>query len=207
MLFVIALLGACSALAPARARAWTDTTVTQVSASLDTTQPTTRVQLAVSVHVTGGWITRFEMTGLDEDFTLAPDAPPVFETPAGERFVPEAMRGKEAGALDLVFADRHAAPHRGDYVLRLVYTTDAPLRAATHLDARTLRLRWRLPTWSVSLANVHVDIVAPHGTRPAADGGIDDALGDASVTPLDAARTQIALLRAHLPRGQVLEVA
>ncbi len=202
LLLASTLLWLTTSALPAPVQAWTDARVTGLSAQVDVRKPETRIELSVQVRVAAGFLSRFELLGLDSGFALAPDAPPVFEAATGERYTP-AVTTPEPTTVVLRFENKHTAPRRGDYTLHVSYLTPMPLRAADKLDARTLRVRVGLPSWDVGLSNVRVVVLSPHGSRPAADGG--DALGEAQVQDLDQATTQIELTRPQLMRGQIFE--
>src|SRR4051794_23530343 len=85
----LALILACSAWS-ASAQAWTKTRVERAQAhpSVDA-GARAQVVLQVGVRVQGGWLSRFEITGLDRDLALDPEHPPLLTSEDGNVYVPE----------------------------------------------------------------------------------------------------------------------
>jgi hypothetical protein len=151
-----------------------------------------RVALELGLRVHGGWLTQFELGGLDPDLELDPREPPWFQCEDGTKLTPEVR--VSAGRIVLSFPERRSAPHRGLHRLGVVYTT----RLAASAARGTTRLSWSLPPWSEDLENVHVWVDAPRSAR---FGAGED--GDVAMLREREERGGRALLhfsRAQLPR-------
>jgi len=183
------------------AHGWTRTSVRGTGAHLDIGDDgVTRVVLKVTVHVGGGWISRFDIEGLDPELVLDPDKPVWIDalSPTDEqKYLPQAELKKD-GRLRVSFPNRRVAPWRGDYELGVLYTTRRPVEQAEQLPDGTLRVRWALPTWPASLENVRLEVNAPAGSRAA---GADEQAHVVSreVTEVGP-RTILAWDRVQLPR-------
>lgn len=166
----VALLAVLMMATPAHA--WTRTTVLGTGAHLDIgSDGLTRVVLKVRVHVGGGWISRFDIEGLDPELVLDTDKPVWLEAldPADEqKYLPEATLKKD-GKVRVSFPNRRVAPWRGDYELGIVYTTRQPIEQAARTGDDSLRVRWAMPTWPASLENVRVEVNAPAGSDAAGE--------------------------------------
>jgi hypothetical protein len=154
-LLALGVLAAC-ALSPAAARAWTRTGVEHVEAQLHVDAAArARVAILLDVRVAGGWLSRFEITGVDAA-TLDAEHPPELIAEDGRRYAPEVERGRD-GSVVLVFGERRDAPRRGVHRISLAYSQQ--------LEADGKQVRWSLPPWSVDLEDVRVLVDAPAGSQ------------------------------------------
>lgn len=155
--------------APAPARAWTHTTVEGTRAHLELSDSgAMRVTLMVDLRIRGGWLSRFDLEGLDPDLTLDPDKPVWLVSAEGEKYAPSA-EAKNDGHVVVSFSGRKVAPWRGNYTLGLRYQTHAPLQTATPTGEDLLRVRWAMPAWPTSLQDVSIELNAPGGTEAVPD--------------------------------------
>ncbi len=150
------------------ARAWAEARVQAVTARVQLLpEGPARVAIDMKLKVLGGWLSRFDIEGLDSDMALDADAPPLLLSADGVEYLPTAtVRG--AGSLSLSFASRRRAPRRGVYSVALAYFTDFRTRPHEALPGDRARFRWTLPGWQVGLGDVSIEITGPRGTRPAA---------------------------------------
>ena len=198
---LLALPALCAVLAPARARAWTETQVTSCTARVDVTTPNSaRVELEVGVRVTAGWLSRFELLGLEDDLELAPQAGAELRAVDGQTYAPVVSQPLPS-AVVLDFGARRAAPGRGDYVLHVRYSTHRLLVAhsAQTADGRGARVNYRLPRWPRRLGNVSVRVLAPVGSRPFTTNGDEVGVG---VRPGVPEAVEFVFRRVELPRTQ-----
>ena len=182
--------------AAATAHAWTRTELTGADAHVHI-WPSGEALVALSLELTvhGGWLSRFEVTGLDPGSRLDPDKPPWLLCEDGHKVAPRAQLQPD-GTLVLEL-DRAEAPRRGLHRLGLVYFTRL---AASDSRSRKRTIRWAMPAWRVDLANVDVWINAPAGARLASG---DETAFEGAASPslrVNGERTVLHLYRAQLPR-------
>lgn len=189
---------------PPVSQAWTESTVTGVSADL-TVHHAGELTVVLSTHlqVRAGWLSTLELVGLDSDLVLSETNPPLLHSASGETYVPE-VEIPQGGTVQLTFPRKQRAPRRGNYTLVLTYNTRQPFRRASAEREAYTRLRWRLPAWENGLENVVVQVAAPRGTLPlppeAPDAQLDVALQAAG------ASTLLRFHRAKLPRMTPLDL-
>jgi hypothetical protein len=202
---IIVLSGAL--LLPTRtARAWTETDIQSVAAEVSLRPDGgARVVLDVMVRVRRGWLEGLEVTGLDPNLVLDPDAPPRWQPvlpaeedadareaapPASEPEVQ--MRG---GRLQLTFP-RRSAPRPGSYRATVTYFTTV---TGERTRGDRIRIGWTLPAWRSGLDDVTVRVHGPPGTRAAA--GAASAPSNVTITRTEEGSTAVVTFhRTHLPR-------
>lgn len=193
-----ALAACCAALAlvagwAAPARAWTRASVAGAAAHLEVGEEgEAHVALEVELRVHGGWLSTFELGGLDPDLALDAHAPPWFQCEDGTRLTPEVQ--VSAGRVVLSFSERRSAPRRGLHRIGIAYTTHLAASAARGAT----RLAWSLPPWSEDLENVHVWVDAPRSARWSASEDADIAM--LREREERGARALLHFSRAQLPR-------
>jgi hypothetical protein len=157
-----------SLLCGAKAHAWTDARVQGVYARIELSENgVANVAMNIKIRVRGGWLSRFEITGLDADLTLATTRPAVLISEKGPRYVPE-IKTREPGKVVLMFADRKRLPRRGIYTCELRYATASIARDLENTRDSKRYAYWSLPPWHVGLEDVQIEIAAPLGSRPLA---------------------------------------
>ncbi|MBN1654594.1 MAG: hypothetical protein JXA30_12560 [Deltaproteobacteria bacterium] len=125
------------------------------------------VTMTIRIAVRGGWLSRFEINGLDSDFALDANRLPVLVSEQGRGYRPE-IQTRSSGILVFNFKERRHAPRRGTYTCELFYTTALLSRALQDPRAKTARLQWSLPPWHAGLQDVQIEVAAPRGSRPLA---------------------------------------
>ncbi len=162
----VAALVFASLLSCAKAHAWTDAKVQGVHTRIELSDNSVAdVAMRIKIRVRGGWLSRFEITGLDDDLTLATTRPAVLISEEGPRYIPE-INQRETGELVLKFTDRKRVPRRGTYTCELRYTTASIARDLVTARNNKRYAYWSLPPWHVGIENVQIEITAPLGSRP-----------------------------------------
>jgi len=180
----------------APARAWTRSELESADAHVHI-WPSGQALVALSLELTvrGGWLSRFEVTGLDPGSRLDPDKPPWLLHEDGRKVTPRAQLQPD-GTLVLEL-DRADAPRRGLHRLGVVYFTQL---TATDRPSGKRTISWAMPAWRVDLEDVDLWINAPAGARLA---NRDETALDGSVARLlrtSGERTVLHLHRVQLPR-------
>jgi hypothetical protein len=185
---------------PRSSRARAEALVTSAGAQLDVSDPRlTRVELAIGVRVSNGLLSSFELLDLDADLEPSAETPAQFVAADGSSYTPS-VTVPGPGSVRFAFADKHAAPKPGDYLLRFSYATRA-LGSAGEPG----HWHWSLPRWPNRLANVQIRVLAPKGTRPgisAREQGSDQI----DVREL-AEGVELSFQRIELPRTQAFVVS
>lgn len=199
----LALVGALAAAAlglDARpAQAWTRARVETAEAHLDLRDSgQTLVSLALGIRVAGGWLSRFELTGLDPGLVLDPEKPPFVLCEDGRKLTPE-IKVRDEGRVIISFPDKMQAPHRGLHQLALAYLTTLVPSEPRARDA--IELSWSLPAWQVELRQSDIWVNAPLGATFAADAEPEVALERERLDR--GSRTLLHFHRARLPRTVV----
>lgn len=157
--------GIVAGAAPVPVRAWAEARARSAQAEVrwGPEGRTVHVALEVDLHVARGWVEGFDLSGLEPELILDPDAPPtvVDRDQPGRRWRPEA-RVRDGGDVSLRFR-RRGAPGRGDYRVHLAYRAPAP--AARRLRDGRVELRWSLPPWAAGLDQPRVSLAAPWRLR------------------------------------------
>jgi hypothetical protein len=183
------------------ARAWTDARVETAGAHLDVLPGgRARVSLRLGVRVSGGWLSRLELAGLDPGLVLDRDKPPSLSSEDGQKLQPE-TRLERDGRLVITFPSRSRAPRRGRHSLVLTYLTSL-VSEPSRDGQRTMR--WALPAFRADLRDVEVSVNAPLGAQPSAEG--NDGATTISHWPRGE-RTVLRWQRAQLPRTLAFSAA
>lgn len=198
-------LSLCTAVClPQPTHAWTQSTITGVSASLTVQRDgLITVRLRTELTVRAGWLSTLELVGLNDDLVLDPAHPPLLTSDTGATHVPE-VELPQGGTVQLSFPRRNRAPRKGHYSLTLTYTTQEPFREATRERADHTRLRWSLPAWENGLENVVLQVTAPRGTLPLTSQRPGSQLEVATQTAGNG--TLLRFHRAKLPRMTSMEL-
>jgi len=153
------------------------------------------VALTLELDVRGGWLSRFELAGLDPTTRLDPDAPAWLQCEDGRTGAPSAELRPD-GTLVLSFA-KTDAPRRGRHRLGVRYFTAL---AASDTPSGKRRLHWAMPPWRSDLADVDLWVDAPAQARFFAldEAALDGALS--SEQRLRGGRSLLHLHRVQLPR-------
>ncbi len=181
----------------ATAHAWTRASVESAEAHVTLEGAArARVALALTLRVHGGWLSRFELTGLGSGLELDPSRPASIVSDDGRSFAPE-VHVDARGRAVFSFPDRHAAPRRGAHRLALFYTTS--LGELEPDAAGKLAIGWSLPAWEADLQTADIWLDAPAGARLAASESDADAAVQRQRVERDG-RTLFHLQRSPLPR-------
>jgi hypothetical protein len=181
------------------AQAWTRARVETAVAHVDLQAGgEMRVALELGIRVAGGWLTNFELTGLESELALDPEQPAYVQCADGSTLVPT-TKSRGDGRLLFSFADKKTAPHRGLHRLHVAYrTTLSPVEAKR---ANAIPFSWSLPAWQDDLLQADIWISAAQGARFAADAEPDMAVEHE--LSQEGARTVLHFHRARLPRSLV----
>jgi hypothetical protein len=157
----------------------------------------TLVNLTLGIRVEGGWLSRFELAGLEPGIVLDPDKPPWLLCDDGRKVAPQ-VRLRDDGRIVLTFPDKKEAPHRGHHRLGLAYyTTLAPGEATS---GKRVTASWSMPAWQVDLREAEIWVSAPAGVELAAEAAADADAAVARERLARGSRTILHLHRAQLPR-------
>lgn len=184
---------------PTSAYAWTDASVQTVRAVVDIDQHgAAHVTLVAKVRVHGGWLTDFEVDGLDPDLTFDGQGAPWAVDEAGIAYAPTVTRVAD-GRVRVAF-DRHNAPRRGICEIGFHYQTILAHRATTPSgEGESIRIRWTLPAWQTGLDGVTLTVSVPG--RAEEVYGDDEERDVATVhSTFENGRTTLTYRRVHLPR-------
>ncbi|MFI5307360.1 MAG: hypothetical protein ACHQ53_08420 [Polyangiales bacterium] len=152
------------------------------------------VALGLGIRVYGGWLSRFELSGLGRDLTLDEGSPAVIECEDGRTLTPS-LRADAQGRVVVTLGDKASAPRRGLHRLVLRYVTTLSEGEAS--DGSSSTLAFSLPAFAVDLKQADLWLEAPPGTR-LLQKDTDVALGVERTERPDA--TLLHLHRARLPR-------
>ena len=141
-----------------------------------------QVALRVGVRVQGGWLSRFEITGLDRRLRARSRAPAAGSPAKTATATCREVEARPDGSVVLTFRER-GAPHR---IAACIGSCVAYTHAAR--SANGARVTWSLPPWGVDLENVSVD-----GRR----AGAATALGAADEDDVAVQRERAELGSAH----------
>ncbi|MBK8170121.1 MAG: hypothetical protein IPK60_07220 [Sandaracinaceae bacterium] len=196
----IALMGVLLSLAaPTSAYAWTDASVQTVRAVVDIDRhAVAHVTLVAKVRVHGGWLTDFEVDGLDPDLDLDGQGTPWATDEAGVGYTPAVTRVSE-GRVRVSF-ERRNAPRRGICEIGFHYRTVLAHRAtAPSNEGQSIRVRWTLPAWQTGLDGVTLAVSVP---GRAEDVYTDDEERDVATVQrtFEHGKTTLTYRRVHLPR-------
>jgi hypothetical protein len=185
--------------APTSAYAWTDASVQTVRAVVDIDRhAVAHVTLVAKVRVHGGWLTDFEVDGLDPDLDLDGQGTPWATDEAGVGYTPAVTRVSE-GRVRVSF-ERRNAPRRGICEIGFHYRTVLAHRAtAPSNEGQSIRVRWTLPAWQTGLDGVTLAVSVP---GRAEDVYTDDEERDVATVQrtFEHGKTTLTYRRVHLPR-------
>lgn len=181
-----------------QASAWTRSVVTSASAELEVRSgDELRVTLRVGLQVQGGWLSSFEIAGLEPDLELDPSAAAWFVSRSdGRAYTPE-VKAAAPGRVVVGFPSRREAPWRGDYELGLVYTSRSPLAHAARSGADRRVVAWQMPAWERGLEDVRITVTGPGSIRLQPDPELTHAVR----VPRQGASGLLEVRRVQLPRG------
>lgn len=198
--FAFALLLHCE-----EAHAWTDAKVQGVHTYIELSENgIADVLMKIKIRVRGGWLSRFEITGLDDDLVLDVTRPAVIISEEGPRYIPE-IKMRETGTVILNFTDRKRVPRRGTYTCELRYTTASIVRDIENASVDKRYVYWSLPPWHVGLENVQIEIAAPLGSRPLALSAEESFVEQRNYSDSNN-QTVLQYRRIHLPRTVAWEI-
>jgi hypothetical protein len=153
------------------------------------------VRLTIDLDVRGGWLSEFEIAGLEPGSTLDPDKPVWLVHAGGHKVSPRAELRPD-GVLVLRFS-KPDAPRRGRHRLGVTYWTRLSLAEKA---SGKRRMQFNLPAWRVDLEAVDIWVNAPaQASWPPAEDPAMDGVVTRELHP----RGQRTILRAHrvsLPR-------
>jgi hypothetical protein len=180
---------------PTPTRAWTRASVETANARLQL-EPSgrARVELRLGVRVYGGWLSRFELSGLGDGVELDAQKPAWLLTDDGRELAAELTLDERGGAV-VSFADKQHAPRRGLHELGLAYSTTLAPGPSAQPGAQFLS--WSLPAWQVDLREADIWLQAPAGTSVVASDS-DAAIVSERIE--HGSRATVHLHRAQLPR-------
>jgi hypothetical protein len=211
---VPAIAAAAPSPGPARVAKWTEWHVTGDDVRLTLDQAgTARIEHAVRYRVVMGPLHQIDLTGIEPNARLTPEATVVSED--GRELGAHVEPKGDGGALR-VLVDEPKGLKRGAYTFKIRY--DADLVAAKELarDGAMWRLAWRSPalTEGYDAAHVFVDVPAaatepraiktgplPSGQLPldGEEGGEDGVIASLRRS---GGRDELELLRPHVARGE-----
>jgi hypothetical protein len=150
------------------AQAWTDAKIQNLEARIALSErDPAEVIMKITIAVRGGWLSSFEITGLDDDMVLDEKGPLVLVSETGASYYPE-IKVLSPGRVVLLFSNQHDAPGRGSYTFELFYHTNLLSRSSRMNQSNMLEVRWTLPPWQVGIDDVRIHVTAPKGARPIA---------------------------------------
>jgi hypothetical protein len=150
------------------AQAWTDAKIQNLETRIALVErDPAEVAMKITIVVRSGWLSSFEITGLDDDMVLDEKRPPTLVSETGANYYPE-IKTLSPGCVVLVFSNQHEAPGRGSYAFDLFYKTRLLSRSSRVNQSNTLQVQWTLPPWQVGIDDVRIEVTAPKGARPIA---------------------------------------
>lgn len=183
----------------AKAHAWTDAKVQGVHTRIELSENgVADVAMTIKIRVRGGWLSRFEITGLDEDIVFAATRPAVLISEEGRRYIPE-IKVRDPGNVVLKFTDTKRVPRRGSYLCELRYATASIANDSENTGDDKHHAYWSLPPWPVGLEDIQIEIVTPLGSRPLALSEEESFVEHRGYHD-DDNQTVLSWRRVHLPR-------
>jgi len=187
--FAFVLLGA-----PTGAHAWTSAQVRDVRVEIAVaSQGAAEVTLDIGVEVLGGYLSRFDLEGLDEELALVDGQAAWLTTDQGVLVPAEAVA--EGGAITLRF-DKRKAARKGLHRIFVRYATAlVPHPKAEHPDR--VELAWALPGWEQGLSRAEIVVRGPKGLAV-----VPDAEQAVQVSQrVEQGKSVIELVRVLVPRA------
>jgi hypothetical protein len=185
---------------PLTAQAWTRSVVNSAGAELELLDSgELRVVLKIGLEVQGGWLSRFDVAGLEPDLQLDPSAGAwLVSRSDGRAYTPE-ITTPAPGQLTVAFSHRRDAPWRGDYELGIVYTARSPITQADRSLPQRLGIAWQMPAWDRGLEDVRVRIRAQGALEARSEPELAHVVRVRTLH--DAGRELLELQRLQLPRA------
>lgn len=189
VVFALAVIGA-----PTTAHAWTSAQVRDVRVEIAiASQGAAEVTLDIGVEVLGGYLSRFDLEGLDEELALVEGQAAWLTTDQGVVVPAEAVA--EAGAITLRFEKRRAA-RKGLHRIVVRYATAlVPHPKAEQPDR--VELGWVLPGWEQGLSRAEIVVRGPKGLAV-----VPDAEQAVQISQrVEQGKSVIELVRVLVPRA------
>lgn len=181
------------------AQAWTRAQVKEARVDLVLgAGPSLGVSLDLGVEVSGGWLERLEVLGLEGLPTSAGEVSAWLTREDGSEATPEVRLKPGSAELKLV---RSEAPKRGMHRLGLRY--QAETFTANQQGAFT-RIEWTLPGWEAGLDHAEVRFRLPQGARAVSDSELAQEVSE-EVGP--EGEVWVRFVRVHVPRETPWRVA
>lgn len=182
------------------AQAWTRAQVRDAKVDLTLGSGTSLdVSLELGVEVTGGWLERLEISGLEGLKDASQDGLTAWLTREdGTELTPEVRLKNGVVGIRLT---RQDAPRRGVHRLGLKFTVAS---AAIIERGSVTRLEWTLPGWDAGLEQAQIRLVVPEGTRAVRDGDLAQQVTD---EPFASGQRLVTFQRVHVPRETPWRVA
>ncbi len=189
VVFALALFGA-----PTTVHAWTRAQVRDVRVELAVApHGSAQVTLDIGIEVLGGYLSRFDLEGLDEELALVDGQAAWLTTDQGVVIPAEAVA--DGGAITLRFEKRQAA-RKGLHRISVRYATPLLPRVSAERADR-MELGWVLPAWEQGLSRAEIVVRGPSGLRAA-----EDPVEAVQVSQrVEQGQSVIELVRVLVPRG------